>query len=80
MISETKTMSKQTGFDNEKYLEEQSNYIVERAKKFGKLYLEFGGKLLYDFHIFDVFPWDPDLSLCSEHMHQNWSLQMLHIP
>ncbi len=32
------------GFDSEKYLEEQSHAILERAAKFGdKLYLEFGG-------------------------------------
>ena len=31
------------GFDNEKYLKMQSEYITERINKFGnKLYLEFG--------------------------------------
>ena len=41
----------QQGFDNEKYLEEQANAILERAAKFDdKLYLEFGGKLICDFH------------------------------
>ena len=35
------------GFDNEKYLNEQTAAILERAAMFGnKLYLEFGGKLL----------------------------------
>jgi len=39
------------GFDNEKYLSEQTTAILDRVKRFGnKLYLEFGGKLLYDFH------------------------------
>jgi uncharacterized protein (UPF0371 family) len=39
------------GFDNEKYLREQSAAIFERQKKFGsKLYLEFGGKLMFDMH------------------------------
>ena len=34
------------GFDHEKYLEEQSKYILERVNNYDKLYLEFGGKLL----------------------------------
>ena len=35
------------GFDNNKYLEMQSQHIRDRIKQFGdKLYLEFGGKLL----------------------------------
>lgn len=31
------------GFDHEKYLEEQSKYILERVNRYDKLYLEFGG-------------------------------------
>ncbi len=39
------------GFDNQKYLDMQSEKIRERISKFGgKLYLEFGGKLFDDFH------------------------------
>lgn len=38
------------GFDHEKYLTEQSKYILERVEKFDKLYLEFGGKLMGDLH------------------------------
>ena len=39
------------GFDNEKYLEAQSNSILDRAAQFGnKLYLEFVGKLIFDYH------------------------------
>ena len=38
------------GFDHEKYLEEQSKYILERVNNYDKLYLEFGGKLLFDLH------------------------------
>lgn len=35
------------GFDNQKYLKLQSERILERVAHFGgKLYLEFGGKLL----------------------------------
>ena len=37
---------RQIGFDNDKYLREQSAKIRERIAGFGgKLYLEFGGKL-----------------------------------
>ena len=32
------------GFDNEKYLKEQSDEIRRRAEKYGRLYLEFGGR------------------------------------
>jgi len=38
------------GFDSEKYLEEQSKFILERVNNYDKLYLEFGGKLLCDMH------------------------------
>ena len=44
------------GFDNEKYLREQSNYILERVNHYDKLYLEFGGKLMYDLHAKRVLP------------------------
>lgn len=50
-------MIKRTGFDNEKYLKEQSMAILERIERLkGKLYLEFGGKLLYDYHAARVLP------------------------
>ena len=53
------------GFDNEKYLKIQSEYIKERIGKFGdKLYLEFGGKLFDDFHAARVLPgFAPDSKL-----------------
>ncbi len=44
------------GFDHEKYLDEQSKYILERVNNYDKLYLEFGGKLLFDFHAKRVLP------------------------
>ena len=45
------------GFDNEKYLQMQSEHILERIHQFGgKLYLEFGGKLFDDFHASRVLP------------------------
>ncbi|MDD5495588.1 MAG: DUF1846 domain-containing protein [Candidatus Omnitrophica bacterium] len=50
-------MTKKTGFDNEKYLNEQTSAIVNRVKKFdNKLYLEFGGKLCFDYHAARVLP------------------------
>lgn len=54
-----------TGFDNDKYLKMQSEYIKERIGKFGdKLYLEFGGKLFDDFHASRVLPgFKPDSKL-----------------
>ncbi|AHM57950.1 hypothetical protein EAL2_808p04470 (plasmid) [Peptoclostridium acidaminophilum DSM 3953] len=44
------------GFDPKKYLEEQSKYILERVHNYDKLYLEFGGKLLFDLHAKRVLP------------------------
>lgn len=53
------------GFDNEKYLKEQTAAIVDRVKKFGnKLYLEFGGKLCFDYHAARVLPgYDPNVKI-----------------
>lgn len=48
--------SQNLGFDNEKYFSAQKNAIIERVKKFSKLYLEFGGKLLFDGHATRVLP------------------------
>ena len=49
------------GFDSARYLKEQSEYILERAKSSGeRLYLEFGGKLIADHHAARVLPgFDP---------------------
>jgi len=44
------------GFDHKKYIEEQSKYILERVNHYDKLYLEFGGKLMFDFHAKRVLP------------------------
>ena len=53
------------GFDNEKYLQMQSEHIRERISKFdNKLYLEFGGKLFDDYHASRVLPgFAPDSKL-----------------
>ncbi len=45
------------GFDNDKYIELQSERIRKRIAEFGgKLYLEFGGKLFDDYHASRVLP------------------------
>jgi len=56
---------KPTGFDNERYLKEQTEAILERVQRFGdKLYLEFGGKLLFDYHAARVLPgFDPNVKM-----------------
>ncbi len=53
------------GFDNKKYLQEQREAILARAAQFdNKLYLEFGGKILYDYHAARVLPgFDPNVKL-----------------
>jgi uncharacterized protein (UPF0371 family) len=53
------------GFDNEKYLAEQTAEILGRVERFNnKLYLEFGGKLLYDYHAARVLPgYDPNVKI-----------------
>ncbi|MDD2393705.1 MAG: DUF1846 domain-containing protein [Eubacteriales bacterium] len=50
------------GFNNDKYIELQSEKIRERIAGFGgKLYLEFGGKLFDDYHASRVLPgFEPD--------------------
>ncbi len=51
-------MPLRAGFDNERYLEQQRAAINERVARFGdKLYLEFGGKLLFDFVHYDGTTW-----------------------
>lgn len=50
-------MTRKSGFDNEKYLKEQTTAILDRVKRFdNKLYLEFGGKLCFDYHAARVLP------------------------
>jgi len=52
------------GFSTKKYLKEQKKAIEERVSKFDRLYLEFGGKLLDDFHASRVLPgYDPNAKL-----------------
>ncbi len=56
---------KEIGFDNEKYLAEQRAFILERVKESGDtLYLECGGKLLFDYHASRVLPgFDPNVKM-----------------
>jgi uncharacterized protein (UPF0371 family) len=63
-----KTIATQTqllGFDNEKYLQQQTEAILKRVAKYpDKLYLEFGGKLLFDYHASRVLPgFDPNVKM-----------------
>ena len=44
------------GFSNELYLRKQKIKVLERVKKFDRLYLEFGGKLISDGHAARVLP------------------------
>ena len=58
-------MKSNFGFDTKKYLKFQRKAIKERLDKFsGRLYLEFGGKLLDDFHATRTLPgYDPNAKL-----------------
>lgn len=44
------------GFDTEKYITEQLEFILKRVNEYDKLYLEFGGKLFSDLHAKRVLP------------------------
>jgi len=58
-------MAERAAFDNEKYIREQASYIRDRMRRFdGRLYLEFGGKILADFHAARVLPgYDPNVKV-----------------
>ena len=52
------------GFDSKTYLKMQRDKIKERIKMFDKLYLEFGGKLIDDYHAARVLPgFKPDIKI-----------------
>ena len=54
---------KKHGFDGEKYIRLQKEKILDRITNFsgGRLYLEIGGKFMYDAHAARVLPWfDPE--------------------
>ena len=58
-------MKSRIGFDNEKYLHEQTKAIMERVGDGQKkLYLEFGGKIIFDYHASRVLPgFDPNVKM-----------------
>lgn len=58
-------MPQKIGFDNDKYLTEQSSAILKRVDQFDhKLYLEFGGKIVFDYHASRVLPgFDPNVKM-----------------
>jgi uncharacterized protein (UPF0371 family) len=49
-------MIRKVGFDTQRYLKVQIKAILDRVALFDKLYLEFGGKLCYDYHASRVLP------------------------
>ena len=58
-------MVAKVGFDNDKYLKLQSEEILKRVERFNnKLYLEFGGKILFDYHASRVLPgFEPNVKM-----------------
>lgn len=58
-------MKNNIGFDNELYLKQQTESILERVDMFdNKLYLEFGGKIIFDYHASRVLPgFDPNVKM-----------------
>jgi len=61
----TTTPENRLAFDNDRYLAEQTEAILDRIDQVGgKLYLEFGGKLMYDYHASRVLPgFDPNVKI-----------------
>lgn len=53
------------GFDSEAYIKAQTASILERVDHFQeKLYIEFGGKIMYDYHASRVLPgFDPNVKM-----------------
>lgn len=53
------------GFDSEAYIKAQTTSILERVDRYNeKLYLEFGGKIMYDYHASRVLPgFDPNVKM-----------------
>ena len=64
-LHKVNAMPLRIGFDNEQYLAEQTAAILDRVSRFDhKLYLEFGGKLLFDYHAARVLPgFDPNVKM-----------------
>ena len=64
-MTDTTETSPKIGFDNEAYIKEQTASILERVDHFQeKLYLEFGGKIMFDYHASRVLPgFDPNVKM-----------------
>jgi uncharacterized protein (UPF0371 family) len=64
-LEKVKIMKASPAFDNARYLQLQTESILERVERFpDKLYLEFGGKLLFDYHAARVLPgYDPNVKM-----------------
>lgn len=58
-------MIRERGFDSELYIKEQADYLLERVRRSeGKLYVECGGKLLFDYHASRVLPgFEPSIKM-----------------
>ncbi len=58
-------LTSKIGFDNEAYIKAQTTSILERVERFNeKLYLEFGGKIMFDYHASRVLPgFDPNIKM-----------------
>jgi uncharacterized protein (UPF0371 family) len=58
-------LNPEIGFDNEAYIKEQTASILERVDQYQeKLYLEFGGKIMFDYHASRVLPgFDPNVKM-----------------
>lgn len=58
-------MISKRGFDSSLYIKEQADYLLERVRKSdGKLYVECGGKLLFDYHAARVLPgFEPSIKM-----------------
>ncbi|GAH07118.1 unnamed protein product [marine sediment metagenome] len=61
----TPEKSSKIGFDNEAYIKAQTASILERVDRYQeKLYIEFGGKIMYDYHASRVLPgFDPNVKM-----------------
>lgn len=63
-VSRLKRNTSGTAFSNDDYIKSQKEKIMERLKMFDKVYLEFGGKLVFDYHAHRVLPgYDPNVKL-----------------
>jgi len=68
------------GFDNALYVQKETEGVVERVKKFKKLYLEVGGKLFEDHHAARVLPgyeFNAKISVLKNVMSKGYTLEFV---